>query len=216
MRPQDSQKSIVNFDWLSPFSVGEILRGKKILENLRLASGDNVSTYNYHEYVINASSLRKGIKYYDIALRIYMGAVLKRAHKQGFFGKPETEIGLGKWNDLSGLLLPDSEEQRMIADIKSGSLETIQDVLERFAEINRNYRRYQWAWTYRMILDYYGIQEITEVDSDRIKHDYIEARRAWIAEIKKDAEKEFDMGDVDEEVFRDFVDKLDHEIDFEE
>ena len=67
-----------------------------------------------------------------------------------------------------------------------------------------------------MILDYYGIQEITEVDSDRIKHDYIEARRAWIAEIKKDAEKEFDMGDVDEEVFRDFVDKLDHEIDFEE
>ena len=145
-----------------------------------------------------------------------MGAVLTRAHKQGFFGKPETEIGLGKWNDLSGLLLPDSEEQRMIADIKSGSLETIQDVLERFAEINRNYRRYQWAWTYRMILDYYGIQEITEVDSDRIKHDYIEARRAWIAEIKKDAEKEFDMGDVDEEVFRDFVDKLDHEIDFEE
>ena len=31
MRPQQSQKSIVNFDWLSPFSVGEILRGKKIL-----------------------------------------------------------------------------------------------------------------------------------------------------------------------------------------
>ena len=76
VRPIGSQKSIVNFDWLSPFSVGEILNGKKILENLRSASGDNVSTYNYHEYVINASSLRKGIKYYDIALRIYMGAVL--------------------------------------------------------------------------------------------------------------------------------------------
>lgn len=215
MRPQHSQKSIVNFDWLSPFTVGEILRGKKILENLRQASGDNVSSYNYHEYVINASSLRKGIKYYDIALRIYMGAVLKRAHKWGFFGKPETEIGLGKWDDLSGLLLPTSEEQRLIDEIKDGTLETIQEVIDRFHEINENYRVYQWAWTYRMILEYYGIKEITAEDDARIKKDYIEARRAWIAEIRKDAEKEFEMGDVEREVFESFVNSLDHEVDFE-
>ena len=215
MRPQHSQKSIVNFDWLSPFTVGEILRGKKILENLRQASGDNVSSYNYHEYVINASSLRKGIKYYDIALRIYMGAVLKRAHKWGFFGKPETEIGLGKWDDLSGLLLPASEEQRLIDEIKDGTLETIQEVIDRFHEINDNYRVYQWVWTYRMILEYYGIKEITAEDDARIKKDYIEARRAWIAEIRKDAEKEFEMGDVEREVFESFVNSLDHEVDFE-
>lgn len=215
MRPQHSQKSIVNFDWLSPFTVGEILRGKKILENLRQASGDNVSSYNYHEYVINASSLRKGIKYYDIALRIYMGAVLKRAHKWGFFGKPETEIGLGKWDDLSGLLLPASEEQRLIDEIKDGTLETIQEVIDRFHEINDNYRVYQWAWTYRMILEYYGIKEITTENDARIKKDYIEARRAWIAEIRKDAEKEFEMGDVEREVFESFVNSLDHEVDFE-
>ena len=215
MRPQHSQKSIVNFDWLSPFTVGEILRGKKILENLRQASGDNVSSYNYHEYVINASSLRKGIKYYDIALRIYMGAVLKRAHKWGFFGKPETEIGLGKWDDLSGLLLPASEEQRLIDEIKYGTLETIQEVIDRFHEINDNYRVYQWAWTYRMILEYYGIKEITTEDDARIKKDYIEARRAWIAEIRKDAEKEFEMGDVEREVFESLVNSLDHEVDFE-
>ena len=215
MRPQQTQKSIVNFDWLSPYSVGEILQGKKILENLRQASGDNVSSYNYHEYVINATSLRKGIKYYDIALRIYMGAVLKRAHKWGFFGKPQTEVGLGRWDDLSGLLLPVSEERRLIEDIKSGSLETIQEVVERFREINDNYRIYQWAWTYRMILEYYGINEITPEDDARIKQDYIEARRAWIAEIKKDAEKEFEMGDVDREVFESFVNSLDHEVDFE-
>lgn len=215
MRPQQTQKSIVNFDWLSPYSVGEILQGKKILENLRQASGDNVSSYNYHEYVINATSLRKGIKYYDIALRIYMGAVLKRAHKWGFFGKPQTEVGLGRWDDLSGLLLPVSEERRLIEDIKSGSLETIEEVVNRFREINENYRIYQWAWTYRMILEYYGINEISPEEDARIKQDYIEARRAWIAEIKKDAEKEFEMGDVDREVFESFVNSLDHEVDFE-
>ena len=43
----------------------------------------------------------------------------------------------------------------------------------------------------------------------------MEARRAWIAEIRKDAQKEFDMGDVEPEVFESFVNSLDHEIDFE-
>ncbi|EFB33201.1 hypothetical protein HMPREF0971_00480 [Segatella oris F0302] len=216
VRPVGSQKSIVNFDWLSPFSVGEILEGKRILEKLLDASGENVTTYTYHNYVINASSLNKGIKYYDIALRIYMGAVLKRVIKKcGTVESPTTTVGLGKWNDLSGLLLPESEEMRLIDDIKSGEIETIQEVTDRFKEINCNYREYQWAWTYQMILDYYHLSEITDADIERIREDYVRARRAWIAEIRKDAEKEYAMGDVEKHVLDDFIDNLDHEIDFE-
>ena len=216
VRPVGSQKSIVNFDWLSPFSVGEIVKGKQILEKLLDASGENVTTYTYHNYVINASSLNKGIKYYDIALRIYMGAVLKRViKKSGTVEPPTTTVGLGKWNDLSGLLLPESEEMRLIDDIKSGEIETIQEVTDRFKEINCNYREYQWAWTYQMILDYYHLSEITDADIDRIREDYVRARRAWIAEIRKDAEKEYAMGDVEKHVLDDFIDNLDHEIDFE-
>ena len=211
MRPQDGRKSIVNFDWLSPFSVGEILRGKRILERLREASGDNVSEYNYHDYVIKASSLRKGIKYYDIALRIYMGAVLKRHALE----KPSTQVGLGNWNDLSGLLLPETEEQRLIDDIQNGTIETIEDVVERFNDIHQNYSEYRWAWTYKMICDYYGLDEITEDDAERVRQDYITARRAWIAEIRKDAEKEFTLGDVEEDVLENFLGQLDREVDFE-
>lgn len=216
VRPVGSQKSIVNFDWLSPFSVGEIVEGKQILEKLRDACGENVATYTYHNYVINASSLNKGIKYYDIALRIYMGAVLKRVIKKwGKVDLPTTTIGQGKWNDLSGLLLPESEEMRLLSDIKRGELETIQEVTDRFKEINRNYREYQWAWTYQLILDYYHLTEITEADVERIHKDYVHARRAWIAEIRKDAEKEYAMGDVEKHVLDDFIHNLDHEIDFE-
>ena len=215
-RAASSRKSIINFDWLSPFTVGEIVQGKKILEALRQAGGDNVSSYNYHEYIINATSLRKGIKYYDIALRIYMGAVLKRAVKGGFLGKPASSVGEGEWIDLSGLLLPASEEQRLIDDIKRGSIESIQEVLERFYDINEHYREYQWAWTYKLILDYYGLDELTDAAIQRIREDYVKARRAWIAEIRKDAQKEFAMGDVEQEVYDDFISKLDHEIDYED
>ena len=216
LRAPENRKSIVNFDWLSPFSVGEVLKGKKILENLREVTGDNVSQYLYHEYIIPATSLHKGIKYYDIALRIYMGAVLKRVLKRDpSITPPNTQIGLGDWDDLSGLLLPVSEEERIINDLKDGNIETIQELIERFESIDANYREYQWTWTYKMICDYYGINEITLEDANRIHEDYIKARRSWIAEIKKDAEKEFAMGDVEEEVFRNFVDSLDQEIDYE-
>ncbi len=215
-RAASSRKSIINFDWLSPFTVGEIVQGKRILENLRQAGGKNVSSYNFQEYIINASSLKKGIKYYDIALRIYMGAVLKRAVKGGFLNKPANKTGEGDWIDLSGLLLPASEEQRLINDIKNGSLESIHEVLDRFNDINDHYREYQWTWTYKLIMDYYGIDELTETSMQRIREDYVKARRAWIAEIRKDAQKEFDMGDVEQEVFDDFISKLDHEIDYED
>ena len=216
LRAQENRKSIVNFDWLSPFSVGEILKGKKILESLREVTGDNVSQYLYHEYIIPATSLHKGIKYYDIALRIYMGAVLKRVLKRDpAITPPSTQIGVGDWDDLSGLLLPVSEEDRIVKDMREGNIETIQQLLDRFEEINNNYREYQWAWTYSVICDYYGISEITLEDANRIHEDYIRARRSWIAEIKKDAEKEYAMGDVEEEVFRNFVDNLDKEVEYE-
>ena len=214
-RSKQSKKSIINFDWLSPFTVGEILQGIKILKALRAASGDNVTTYNFHEYVINASSLQKGLKYYDIALRIYMGAVLKRAQKEGMLSRPVSTIGKGQWNDLSGLLLPESEEQRLINDIKDGTIENISQVLDRFEKIDNHYNDYRWAWSYQLILDYYHLTQLDDAACERIHKDYVKARRAWIAEIRKDAEKEFAMGDVEQEVFDDFISKLDHEVDYE-
>ena len=217
MRPAEAQRSIVNFDWLSPFSVGEIMQGKQILERFREASGDKVSTYNYHEYVINASSLRKGIKYYDIALRIYMGAVLKRVRKRyGAIDLPPSQVGEGEWADLAGMLLPVSEEQRVVAQIKDGTIDSVQDVTAEFGRIHSQYRDYQWAWTYRMICDYYHISDIGEQEAARIHADYVEARRAWIAEIRKDAVKEYEMGDVEREVLDNFLSQLDREKDFEE
>jgi len=114
-------------------------------------------------------------------------------------------VGEGRWIDLSGLLMPESEEQRLIDDIKEGTIDNIQQILDRFVEINDNYSDYRWAWSYQLILDYYHLSEITSADVERIREDYIHARRAWIAEIRKDAEKEYAMGDVEQEVFDDFL-----------
>lgn len=216
MRAQSTPKSIVNFDWLSPFSVGEIIKAKKKLEDLREISGEDASNYRFHEFIIRAADLQKGIQNYDMALRIYMGAVLERVQRRDpELNEPETDTGLGKWDNLAGLLLPVSEERQMVEDIKDGTLESIDAILRRFDEINAEYRNYQWVWTYRLILNYYGLTELTPDDADMIRDNYLKARRVWTEEIRQDAEREYQLGKMNQEALEALSAQLDHETNIE-
>lgn len=216
MRAQSTPKSIVNFDWLSPFSVGEIIKAKKKLEDLREISGEDASNYRFHEFIIRAADLQKGIQNYDMALRIYMGAVLERVQRHDpELNEPETDTGLGKWDNLAGLLLPASEERQMVEDIKDGTLESIDAILRRFDEINAEYRNYQWAWTYRLILNYYGLTELTPDDADMIRDNCLKARRVWTEEIRQDAEREYQLGKMNQEALEALSAQLDHETNIE-
>ena len=216
MRAQSTPKSIVNFDWLSPFSVSEIIKAKKKLEDLREISGEDASNYRFHEFIIRAADLQKGIQNYDMALRIYMGAVLERVQRRDpELNEPETDTGLGKWDNLAGLLLPASEERQMVKDIKDGTLESIDAILRRFDEINAEYRNYQWAWTYRLILNYYGLTELTPDDADMIRDNCLKARRVWTEEIRQDAEREYQLGKMNQEALEALSAQLDYETNIE-
>lgn len=216
MRAQSTPKSIVNFDWLSPFSVSEIIKAKKKLEDLREISGEDASNYRFHEFIIRAADLQKGIQNYDMALRIYMGAVLERVQRRApELSEPETDTGLGKWDNLAGLLLPASEERQMVKDIKDGTLENIDAILRRFDEINAEYHNYQWVWTYRLILNYYGLTELTPDDADMIRDNCLKARRVWTEEIRQDAEREYQLGKMNQEALEALSAQLDHETNIE-
>jgi len=84
-------------------------------------------------------------------------------------------------------------------------------VNDRFKEINSNYYRYAWDWTRFLIKSYYDSKEVTEDIEAQIVSDYTDALKTWINEIRKDAEKEYSMGDVDKEVLEDFLEKLEQE-----
>lgn len=216
MRAQSTPKSIVNFDWLSPFSVGEIIKAKKKLEDLREISGEDASNYRFHGFIIRAADLQKGIQNYDMALRIYMGAVFERVQRHDpELNEPETDTGLGKWDNLAGLLLPASEERQIVEDIKDGTLENIDAILRRFDEINAEYRNYQWVWTYRLILNYYGLTELTPDDADMIRDNCLKARRVWTEEIRQDAEREYQLGKMNQEALEALSAQLDHETNIE-
>ena len=206
IRPKRKQMSIVNFDWLSPFTVSEVIKGKKILKNLQDASGTKAESYTYHDYLIKRSSLQQGLQNYDMAVKMYIANELKKNGNK----KPEENKGEGDWSDLSGLLLPLSEEKTLVEDIKNGTLKDAKEISDRFEEINNRYEEYKWQWTYRLILDYYNIDEITESDAERIIADGDAAKNLWLDEIEKDARKEYDLGDVEPEVLEGLMTDIDN------
>jgi len=129
---------------------------------------------------------------------------------------PKSDVGTGRWSDLSGLLIPQTEETRIVNAIKDGSLNTVADIREELYTANENYNEYRWAWSYGLIKEYYNIEgEVTQECAEKIEEDYITARRAWIAEIRKDAIREYEQGDVDKSVLDDFLQSLDKEVQVE-
>ena len=207
IRPRSGQKSIVNFTWLSPFTVNEMLQGKQILEKLREAQGENVTEYNFRGYVITNNSLNIGLRNYDMAIKMFLARCVRKYGPT----EPASTTGWKQWSDLSGLLLPESEELRLIEEIKNREITDIQRVTERFGEIGERYEQYEWAFAYRLINEYYGIAQPRHADWQDIIDQGREAKRQWIATIREDALKEYKLGDVEEDVYRGFVEQLNKE-----
>ncbi len=204
MRPRSSRRSIVNFDWLSPYTVSKILSGKRILEELKAEQGANAASYNYNGCVIKNSWLLKGIRLYDLAIRLFMGEAVA-----GHTGElPESSIGTGQWTDLCGLLAPSTEVEQLAEDIKNGSVSDLSAVEERFADMHKGYDTYKWNWTYRNAIDLLDTEMLTVDDITRLSDDGNEARREWLNAVRYDAEKEFALGDVAEDSLKAFIDSL--------
>ncbi len=205
MRPRNGQTSIVNFDWLSPLVVLECIKGRNILEQLRKEQGENVASYTYNGCIIKNQSLQRGIKFYSMAIRLYIYNVLKEIEN---IELPESSIGTGEWNDLAGMYIPDTEELQLLEDIKNGALADINDIHERFEEIHRNYETYKWAFSYRIICNICHLEQLTDDDATRIKAQCEPTYEEWKTAIKYDAEKEFQLGDVSEEALNDFFESM--------
>lgn len=207
IRPRSGQKSIVNFEWLSPFTVNEMLQGKQILEKLREAQGEMVVEYNFRGYVITNNSLNIGLRNYDMAIKMFLARCVEKYGPN----EPASTTGWRQWSDLSGLLLPESEELRLIEEIKNREITNIQSVTDRFGEIGERYEQYEWAFAYRLINEYYSIAQPTHADWQEIIDQGREAKQQWIATIKEDALKEYNLGDVEEDVYRGFMEQLNKE-----
>lgn len=204
VRMESAKNTLINYDWLSPFTINEIMEGREELGRLLRIQGEDAAVYEYEGCKMSGKSLRRGLRLYDMAVELFIGEVLM-SHD---LDDRCAVSGAGGWSDLSGLLLPSSEVERVIEKIKLGIISTVNDLTEVFVAYNDMYGEYLWTFTVSLIKYYLGNDELAEEDFELMRERGKAAREAWLDEIRSDAEKEFSMGDVDRATLDKFLAQL--------
>ena len=206
-RKDPNKLDYINYNLLSPYTIQKMFKGRFILKDLKRVSGETSETYSYQSAKIKNSSLNSGIRYYEIAIHKFLGnSIIKRLEGIKFQSneeirqrlKPDTEIGLGEWVDISGLIAPKSEIEKLMAGIESGEINRLKEINARFAEMHNNYYTYEWTWAYNKIQEFYGLdpETITAKDIICIVKSWKEAVIGLDRMVYNDARKEFSMSSM--------------------
>ena len=189
----------INFNLLSPYTIDKMVRGLHILDELQRLSGATSDTYAYQSARITSSSLHKGEKLYRMAISKFLGnSLISRLEKvNGDVSrlKPDNNEGEGDWVDLAGLIAPHSHISRLMDDIEGGTLSSLADINARLLELHQRYYDLEWAWAYRLMLEYYELDEtcITRQQLIDIIRDWKKAVISLDEMLYDDARKEFSM-----------------------
>lgn len=194
----------INYNLLSPYTIQKMMKGREILKELARVSGETSETYAYQSAKIKNSALNKGIKFYETAIHKFLGnSVIKRLEKIQFRSDeeirkrllPDTSIGSGEWVDISGLIAPKSEIERLMSDIETGALSTVDQIHDRFADMHAHYYTYEWTWAYEKMLEFYQLdaERITASDICTIVRQWQDSVVGLDRLVYEDAKKEFSL-----------------------
>jgi len=154
-RKDPNKLDLINFKLLSPYTIAKMLNGSSLLRNLKATSGENTEYFTYNSVRIPKSSLEGGIRLYEIGIDKFLGnCLISRLQGRQLASVDElrsalaaqTNVGRGKWIDLAGLFAPQETVEKLLNDIESGAVTTLEQVAEAFRSMHDNYPAYEWAW----------------------------------------------------------------------
>ncbi|NDW12561.1 DUF4954 family protein [Bacteroides sp. 214] len=206
-RKDPNRLDFINYNLLSPYTIQKMFKGIALLKDLSRISGETSELYSYQSAKIKSSSLRKGIELYNTAIHKFLGnSIIKRLEEIVFKSdeeirarlKPDTEIGTGEWVDISGLIAPKSEIDKLLDGIENGNINRLHCINEAFEQMHRNYYTYEWTWAYNRIEEHYGInpETITAKDIIAIVEAWKEAVVGLDRMVYEDARKEFSLSSM--------------------
>ena len=197
----------INFNHLSPFTVQKMFDGIEILEKLKEASGNRADNYYYKKSIIRNASLHKGLKYYQTGIIKFLGnSFISRIQDADLSSdeglrralRRDNPVGAGHWLDISGLICPASEIEKLCDDLAEGKVRDLVELGSRFGQIASNYYSYEWTWAYDAIEKFWGYDLATITRSQAI--DLISQWKNAVISLDKliydDAGKEFELSSM--------------------
>lgn len=199
IRPRCSRNDIINFAFPNPYIIQAVIEGKNILEKLQKSHPANTEVYEYQGCKIKHTALLKGIQYYELAIKLFLYRCFQS-------NTSETEQADGsRWVDMMGLLAPKNEIDSIVHDIENGSISSAQELQGILQQVHQNYKLNEQAYA-NYIMQH--CQESLFIDRDHWMREAQDAYALWLKMVRDDAEKEYQMGDVEPEQLRDFLETI--------
>lgn len=225
-RKDPERLDCINYNLLSPYTIQKMFKGLMTLENLRHSSGELSDVYSFHSTKITNSALKKGIGYYNTGIIKFLGNSLIKKLEDLPAGasddeiremlRPSTAIGAGDWVDISGLIAPKSEVDRLLERIENNELHRLADINAEFRRMHENYYTYEWTWAYGKIREYFGYDP-AQMTAEQVVDIVCKWKKAVIGldeMVYEDARKEFSLASMTG--FGADGTREDKELDFEE
>jgi len=206
-RTDPNQLDFINYNLLSPYTIRKMINAVSILNNLQELTGSASEVYYYQNTRIKGSSLRKGLKLYEMAINKFLGnSLIKRLEKTHFRSvdevrrqlQPTETKGSGEWLDLSGLILPKEILETFLKEIEDGTVHSLKQIEDFFIAVHQQYYSLEWTWAYQMIETWYGmgLSSVSIVEIIDLVKKWQDSVIALDELLYEDARKEFSLASM--------------------
>lgn len=147
----------INYNLLSPFTVGKMMNGRGLLQKLLKENTDGLPFLTYERMRMKTSAAERGITLYQMGINKFIGnSVINRLEEIEFNSdaeirkrlKPDHEKGTGDWIDMSGLIAPLKEIEHLLSSIEKKEMLSADAINKKFEDIHKRYYDMEWAWIY--------------------------------------------------------------------
>lgn len=204
-----AQDDLINFNWLSPLTIGNILKALVLLKQWDSETTDSSDPLiKIQGCVIPRRSVPRGIIRYERLVKLYAGGVFRRKILSMIATTPEmtaeqlierlrqkpSGAGSGQWVDICGMLTPRESIDALCQEIIANEEMTIEDVCARLREIHARYSAYSWCWAWNNLQSFIGIDfsTITIEQLSSLLKECSNAAEELEERFTTDAAKEFD------------------------
>ncbi|MBN1349035.1 DUF4954 family protein [candidate division KSB1 bacterium] len=207
-RKAQEKFDLIHFELFNPYIMEKIVQGIEILKSLYENASREQELVSYKGIFIKRLMLKTCAKYYEMAIAIFIGTeMMKRLGEMKFMPSleeirmklaPRDVAGSGRWVDVAGMLAPSGSLELLFDAVRSGRIESIDEMQEQLKLLHGAYDDAAWNWCLDLIHMHLGID---------IEHITLEHLRKIISDWKinslklnnmilKDAEKEFDSSSM--------------------
>jgi hypothetical protein len=180
------------YDFLSPFVMQSVFKGIEVLEALQQEYGTEVEEYPYNGTFIRRSALLKGVERYRLAIRLYASKIA-----------PDQAIHDGArewhWIDVAGLPMVEELLTQGYGYLNPGLREA-----QPWGNINALYATQSQQWGAAMLAHRFG----EKFTNGTLRNEAESALEDWKKLLIADARKELALGDMDEALVDDFIQKV--------